>query len=87
MTPERQDLIKACWARVCRRALIHMRQTRNPFFRAFTEFPPPSFSGVINEEAATVETLTFVHEKEHAPGTGWRITCEGLIVERGDYRS
>lgn len=87
MTPERQNLIKACWARVGRRALMHMRQTRNPAYRAILELPPPSLSGVINEEAATVETVTFIHEKEHAPGTGWRVACEGLIVERGDYRS
>lgn len=90
MTPERQDIIRACWTRVCRQALEHMRATHNPVFRAVAKLKPLDFSslsGAINEEAATFETLTFVHEKEHAPGTGWRVVCEGLIVEHRDYRS
>lgn len=85
VTPEREKLIRAAWARV-RDMAIPVMCGVSPCFRAELQ-PPMRMEDLIYEpvvETSLTEAVVFVHEVEHLPGTSWRVICEGVIVEIGE---
>lgn len=86
MTPERHAVIMRTWERVRPQAL-DMFQSTSPFYQAEVipegGYPIPRvMDWNIVPEMTRVEIITFVHEVEHFPGRGVRVTCEGAFVQQ-----